>query len=162
MNKVPTETKVIGGIGLLTVVFLVGGIFFLSKDKDTTSTSIPPSEVVAQNGLHWHPKLEIYIKDEKQEIPANIGLGAIHQEMHTHENAKDGVVHMEMNGMVTKDETRLENFFKIWGRKFSSTNIFDKVNGEEGKIKMTVNGKDNTDFENYLMRDGDTIEIRYE
>jgi len=27
---------------------------------------------------------------------------------------------------------------------------------------MAVNGKENKDFENYQMRDGDKIEIRYE
>ena len=31
-----------------------------------------------------------------------------------------------------------------------------------GKERKLVNGKANTDFENYLMKDKDTIEIRYE
>ena len=87
----------------------------------------------------------------------------MHQEIHTHDqDAKDGVIHMEMKGVVTKDETKLKNFFRVWGKEFSSTQIFDKKNGEEGKVKMMVNGKENIDFENYQMRDGDNIEIRYE
>ena len=77
------EQKVIGGIGLLTLVILVGGVFFLSKGENP---SVPESEIVARNGLHWHPKLSIYIKGKKQEIPANLGIaGQIHQEIHTHE-----------------------------------------------------------------------------
>ncbi len=155
-----TEHKVIGGITLLTIAILVGGVFFLSKGGES---SVPADQVVANNGLHWHPRLTVTIKGQKQEIPANLGIGAVHQELHTHdEDAKDGVVHMEMKGVVTKDETKLGNFFRIWGKEFNSTQIFDKKNGEEGKVKMMINGEENMDFENYMMKDGDTIEIRYE
>jgi hypothetical protein len=69
---------------------------------------------------------------------------------------------MEMSGLVTKEDRKLGNFFKIWGKPFSKTQILDKKNGEEGKVSMKVNGKQNSEFENYHMRDGDMIEIRYE
>ena len=29
-------------------------------------------------------------------------------------------------------------------------------------VKMTVNGKENTEYENYAMQDKDKIELRYE
>ena len=29
-------------------------------------------------------------------------------------------------------------------------------------MKMTVNGKENTEYENYIMRDKDKIELRFE
>lgn len=154
-----TDTKIVGGIAVLTVVILVGGVFFLSRGS---GSSIPKDQVVTQTGLHWHPKLTIYIKGKKQEIPSNVGIGAIHQPIHTHEDAKDGVLHMEMKGVVSKEDTKLGNFFRIWGKAFNSTQILDKKNGEEGKVKMTVGGKENKAFENYLMKDGDNIEIRYE
>lgn len=155
-----TEQKIIGGIALVTIVILVGAVFLLSKGNEQ---SVPQDQIVANNGIHWHPKLAIYIKGQKQEIPANLGIGAVHQKIHTHdEDAKDGVVHMEMPGVVTKDDTKLGNFFRIWGMDFNSTQIFDKKNGALGTVKMTVNGKENTEFENYKMRDGDQIEIKYE
>lgn len=158
MMRLSGGAKVIGGIAILTIVILVGGVFFLSK---TENPSVPESEIVERNGLHWHPKLKVTIKGKKQEIPAGLGLaGQIHQKLHTHE--KDGVIHMEMKGIVTKDETKLGNFFRVWGKEFNSTQIFDKKNGEEGKVKITVNGKENKEFENYLMKDRDNIEIRYE
>lgn len=153
------EAKFIGGIVVLTIVILVGGIFFLSRES---GSSIPEDQIVARNGLHWHPKLTIYIKDKKQEIPSNVGIGAIHQPIHTHDDAKDGVLHMEMKGVVSKEDTKLGNFFRIWGKEFNSTQILDKKNGEEGKVKMTVNGKENTAFENYLMKDGDNILLTFQ
>lgn len=167
--NVPTEHKVIGGIVLLTIIVLVGGIFFVSRGGNSSTSSNPPSssipkdQIVAENGMHWHPKVAIYINGEKQSFPNGIGLnGAIHNPMHTHDDANQDIVHMEFQGLVTKDDTKISNFFKVWGKKFSPTQILDKTNGEKGKVKMMVNGKENKDFENYMMQDGDNIEIRYE
>lgn len=154
-----TDTKIVGGIAVLTVVILIGGVFFLSRGS---GSSIPKDQVVTQTGLHWHPKLSIYIKGEKQEIPSNVGIGTIHEPIHTHDDAKDGVLHMEMKGVVSKEDTKLGNFFRIWGKELNSSKLFDKINGSEGTVKMTVNGQESKDFENYLMKDKDSIEIRYE
>lgn len=155
------EKKAYIMLGLSTIVILVGAVIFLSKES---KSSVPKEDVLASNGIHWHPKLAITIDGKKQEIPANIGIGgAVHQEIHTHDqDAKDGVVHLEMQGVVAKSDTKLGNFFRIWGKEFSSTKLFDKTNGPDGTVKMIVNGKENSEFENYLMRDGDKIEIKYE
>lgn len=154
------DYKIIGGIGLLALIILIGGVLLLSKGE--SSQSVSQDQIVSENGLHWHPKLGVYIKGKKQEIPANIGIGAVHQPIHTHEDAKNGILHMEMQGVVTRDDTKLVNFFRTWGKEFNSSQIFDKKNGDEGKVKMMVNGKENTEFENYKMHDGDNIEIRYD
>jgi hypothetical protein len=159
-----TERRIIGGIALFTVVIIAGGVFLFSKLNLTSGNSLAQeSEIVSKTGLHWHPKLSIYINGQKQELTEAIGLGAVHQPLHTHEeDYKDGVIHMEMQGVVTKDDTKLGNFFRIWGKEFSSTQIFEHTNGDGKTVKMTVNGQENTDYENYKMRDGDIIEIRYE
>jgi len=157
-----TEQKVIGGIVILTIVFLVGGVFLFSGQQ-SQEVSVPEDQIVSRVGLHWHPKLEVFIHGKKQEFTDSIGLGAVHQPMHTHaQDYKDGVVHMEIQGVVVKHETRLGNFFKIWGKEFSKTQLFDKKSVEEGMLKMFVNGQNNFAFENYEMKDGDKIEIRYE
>lgn len=155
-----TEFKIFGGIILLTLVLLAGGVFLFSSKN--SGSQIPDEQVVARNGLHWHPRLSIYINGNKQEIPANVGLGSVHREIHTHEDINEDIIHMEMAGVVTKDETKLGNFFKIWGKDFSSKKIFDKENGPNGTVKMFVNGAKNFDFENYEMKDNDIIEIKYE
>lgn len=155
-----TEHKVIGGLGLLTFVILVGGVSLLSWQQ-SKEASVPEGEVISRNGIHWHPTLTILIKGQKQEITPNIGIGGnIHQPIHTHDNS--GTLHLEVSGLVTKDETKLGRFFQIWGKQFNSNCIFDKCGSQEGKIKMTVNGKENKEFESYQMKDGDNIEIRYE
>lgn len=130
------------------VAIIAGLVWFVASQPKT-----PESEIVSRNGFHWHPELSIYVKGEKQEFPANIGIGAVHQPIHTHEDAKDGIVHLEFQGMVRKQDITLGQFFKSWGkdiRSFGTT------------TKMTVNGKENTELENYQMQDKDKIELRYE
>lgn len=155
-----TETKVIIIGGILTVLMLVGAIFLLTKQQ-SEEASVPEDQVVSRRGIHWHPTLTILIKGQKQEITPNIGIGGnIHQPIHTHDNS--GTLHLEVKGLVTKDETKLSRFFQIWGKQFNANCIFDKCNGDEGTVKMTANGQENKDFENYQMKDGDNIEVKYE
>ena len=156
------DKKIIIGGAIITIVIIVG-ISVLLSNNSSKSSGITDDQIVVRNGLHWHPKLAVYISGKKQEFTESIGLGAVHQKMHTHaEDYKDGVVHMEMQGVVTKEETRLGRFFEIWGKKFSSSQIFESKNSTDSAVKMLVNGKTNKDFENYQMRDGDKIEIKYE
>lgn len=155
-----TEKKIIIAGTIVTILILVGAIFLLSKGE---KVNVPDNQVVARQGLHWHPKVTISIKGENQEIPANLGIGAVHSKIHTHDtDNKEGVIHMEMQGIVAKDDTRLAKFFQLWGKEFNSNKLFDNTNGSEGIVKMMVNGTENKEFENYLMKDGDKIEIKYE
>lgn len=140
---------------MAAVAILTGSVLLLSRQED-----IQVDQIISRKGLHWHAKLTIYIKGEKQEIPAEIGIGAVEQPIHTHDAT--GEIHMELGGLVTKDQLKLAKFFQIWGKQFNSNCIFDKCNGDEGKVKMIINGQENQEFENYQMRDGDNIEIRYE
>lgn len=109
--------------------------------------------------IHWHPHLTIKINGQQQAIPANVGIGAtIHQPIHTHDDT--GILHME-NGNPTAENMKLGFFFTIWGKKFNNGCIFEFCNSGDKKIKFTVNEKENADFENYFMRDGDKMVIEY-
>lgn len=167
-------------IGLVVVVG-TGLIFLLPKNSSapsvqgtaSTTPEVTPADVVSSAGIHWHPNLSIVIKGQKQTIPANIGIGMQYAgykyydsmmmmaDMHTHDAS--GQIHWEvMEGPVTKDEVTFAAFFGIWGKTFNKDCIFEYCNGAEGTVQMLVNGKENTEFENYQVKDGDTIEIRYE
>jgi len=135
-------------IGAL-VVLALASIFVLPKPSGTVSSNDP--DVVAAGGIHWHPQLEIYVKGEKIEIPQNIGIGAVHQPMHTHDDLP--IIHLEFLGMVRTQDIKLGRFFEIWGKDMDSFG---------SNMTMTVNGSPNTEFGNYIMRDGDKIELRYE
>lgn len=141
------------------VLAISGGVgFFLWYSK--THLPAPQEELISGDGLHWHAKLTIVIKGKNQEIPSNIGIGVVHAPIHTHDTT--GTIHMEMDGRVTKDMVKLGKFFKVWDKRLTSECIFDFCNGSEGSVKISVNEKENMEFGEYMMQDGDTIEIRYE
>lgn len=152
MNK-----GIIIGVVLGSLALLAGGFFLASKPS---SPSPAKGDIVSTNGLHWHPHLTIRTKDKQEKIPKNIGISSVHYPVHTHDST--GTLHLEFGGTVTKDEIKLKEFFKIWGKRFYRECIFDKCKGPEGKVKFFVNGKENKEFENYIMRDKDQIEILYE
>lgn len=140
----------------VSILALVGGAWLSSSQ-----TSDP--DVISRSGIHTHPKLAIYVKGEKQDIPANIGVGPQYAgkptynpgmkmtAMHTHE--ADGTIHLEFPAKVTKEDTRLGNFFRIWGKDIQSFGA---------NMIMAVNGAPNSEFGEYEMKDGDMIELRYE
>lgn len=139
---------------LIVVLVLLGIGWYFSRSGSG-------GEIVSRNGLHWHSTLNIKILDQVQGIPAGLGLERLpHNPLHVHD--RDNVVHMEYAGLVRETDLRLGNFFKVWGKTFSKDCIFDRCSGPEGQLKMLVNGKENLEFENYGMRDGDKIEITFE
>ena len=69
---------------------------------------------------------------------------------------------MEFSGLVKESDLRLGRFFEIWGKTFSQDCIFDKCAGPQNQLTMLINGKENFEFESYIMRDGDKIEIIFE
>ena len=155
--KTSNGVKNIFIIGGLAVLLLIGGVWWSNSLQESDPN------IISTQGVHWHPQIEVYVKGEKQEIPANIGIGPQYTgmptfdtsmrmtAMHTHE--PDGTIHLEFPALVTKEDTTLGNFFRIWGKDFMSFG---------SSVVMTVNGEENTELESYEMKDGDKIELRYE
>ena len=141
--------------GIAAAGLVISGIWVLAS-----KTAPEESEIVAKEGIHWHPDLTIEILGKKETIPVNIGLGFSENPIHTHDDS--GVIHLEFSGLVKKDDIRLSRFFEVWGKKFDSNCIFDKCAGPEGKLKMLVDGKENFEFGEHLMKNGEKIEIIFE
>lgn len=136
-------------IARLMVIAVVGiGAFIWYL---TSQPTIAEGEIISGNGLHWHSELAVFVKGEKQPIPANIGIGAVHDPIHTHDAS--GTMHLEFQGLVRADDVKLSHFFDIWGQDFAK---FGQL------VRMTVNNKENTDLQNYQMKNGDKIELWYE
>ncbi|MBI2558532.1 hypothetical protein HYW20_04370 [Candidatus Woesearchaeota archaeon] len=150
---------------VIIAVFIGFILLFKSPSQSNNTNGVP------QQPVHWHPKLKIMIKGEEQFIPPNIGIsignnidnqisGMRMSPTHTHES--DGTIHLENNRPWQKPETlTLGYFFKVWGRNFNSSCIFEYCNGENGTLKITVNGKENFEFNKYIMHDKDEIVIEY-
>jgi len=109
--------------------------------------------------MHIHSHLKIVIKGEEQPIPENVGIVSpvCFRPIHTHDGS--GTLHIEFPKVR---DVRLGEFFTVWEKQFNSNQIFDFQNGPEGQVKMLVNGRENAEFENYIMKDLDQIIIRYD
>ncbi len=138
-------------IVIIAVLVLAVGLIWWAKANQTEQVASGDSNILSMQGLHTHPELKIFVKGEQIKIPQNVGIGAVHQPMHTHDDVP--IVHLEYPAKVTREDTRLGKFFAIWGKDFREF-------GEN--ITMTVNGEPNTEYENYEMKDGDKIELHYE
>ena len=82
-------------IAIGTLVFTIGLIGWAkySQPNYHKDMKLTDSEIVSTNGLHWHPKLEIYVNGIKRAIPNNIGMTGGEMALHTHEDTP--IVHME-------------------------------------------------------------------
>jgi hypothetical protein len=148
ISKQKTKRYITWGVTALVGVALIGGLVVAYKNRP----QIPESEIVSRTGLHTHPELAIYVKGVKQEMPANLGVGgSFMAPVHTHE--ANGVIHLEFQGLVKKSDITLGQFFKSWRKDMNSFGT---------NVKMTVNGKENMELENYQMQDKDKIELNYE
>src|SRR3989344_1017060 len=151
------------GIFLVVIIAVGYGVTqFTSPSGNAVAPAI--SAKIPTGPIHWHPMLTIKINGQQQDIPPEIGLGpTVHQHVHTHEDELVNgarLIHLE-NNRPTLENMKLGFFFQVWNKKFNKECIFDSCNTADKKIKMTVNGKENMDFENYIMADGDNIIIEY-
>jgi len=155
---------------VLAVVVIAGGIYLFSKDAQSPAAVDDPyasksSRELAltclpqeQLAMHIHPVLTIMINGQQKDIPPDIGIQptCLHF-LHTHDGS--GTIHVE--SPVLKDY-RLSDFFAVWDQPFSAEQILDAKVDDSHRIRMTVNGQDNTEYGDLVLRDGDKIVISYE
>lgn len=161
--KPSVSTIVMYGVPVLIVIGLIGLVIAAPRDSDSTGTRASKELVMScttdmATTFHIHPTLTIMIDGVKQSIPANVGItnGCLHP-VHTHDAS--GKIHVE--SPEAKDFT-IGDFFLVWGKTFTANQILDSVVDDTHTIKMTVNGENNTDYENYVVHDLDDIVISYE
>lgn len=161
----------------IVVVFLILIGWWIAASINNDKEENPPFLVevgdvshIPPGSVHWHPRLTILIDGKKQTIPTEIGvrIGRVVDtrlsEMgmsptHTHES--DGTIHLEnLNPSSKPETTTLGYFFYVWNKQFNQNCIFTYCT-DKGTLKMYVNGKESTAFENYLMKDKDDIKIEY-
>ena len=148
---------------LLIIILVVGAIIWLFSITLKGSNACKTDSVTEINigshqnlALHTHADLEIIINGVSKEIPTNIGIGpGFMRPIHTHDNS--GEIHME--GPCIRD-FKLGEFFLVWGKRFDSSCILDSCI-QNGAIEMMVNGKENKEFDNYIMKYQDEISIKF-
>ncbi len=158
-DKQKTRDRII--IAVVVIVALLAFYYFSSKKNSNEDCLTPPANEMNIMGhknlaLHIHPELIIQINGENQTIPANMGLfNNVIRPIHTHD--EPGILHIES---LCSRVFRLGEFFSIWGKTFNQQCIFEYC-ADKGDLKMHVNGKENMEFQDYIMQDNDKILIEY-
>lgn len=153
--------RIYWGIPLFIIVGITVWLFTLPRK---------PVSPTVKGKNHIHANLTITIDNKPVTIPGGIGLlaggGAMHipgaqQVIHTHVDNDQLHIEAVNSGPLHEDDTKLSTFFHIWGKEFNATTILDKTTLGGGTLQFKVNGKENMEFQNYQMRDGDKLEIIY-
>lgn len=131
------------GAATLVVIAVVAGLLLVRPwDREPAAafgySSDGVSERVAAAGLkpgdgpHIHPKLNVVIRDNPIAVPANMGIGAAHQPMHTH--ATDGTIHVE----GAAGATTIGQFMALWGVAFSRDRLGPYRSTGSERVRMWV------------------------
>ena len=159
------EKVLLMGAILTTTVFV--GIVILDSediidlpdywDIESVCLSSHTSEIT-----HYHVNVEIIIDGDDYLIANNIGIEDSNcpdgmRGIHTHDDT--GKLHIETPSDM---DATLGSFFNIWGKNFDEDEILGNHENSDYEIVMYVNGKSNSEFEQYSMQNNDNIEIRYQ
>lgn len=145
-------------IGISLAVILAGLVWWsiaAKNKKNEAFQQMSSREMALQQTTdmatkyHIHPELTILVDGKNIAIPHNLGVNTAGMtSLHTHD--EEGVIHVE--SPIQKDFT-LGDFFAVWKKDFYSFG---------SKARMTVNGVENNQLENYVMRDHDKIILYYQ
>ena len=149
------------------ILVLIGGFFVFQAKPVTPSTDFSTlsnrelavlCDADMDESFHIHPHLEIVINGEKTIVPADIGVtSTCMTALHTH--TPDGVIHVEA---PEKRDFTLGDFFAVWNKPFSKTELLEYKSDEGHVVMMTVNGAQSDEYENLVLKDGDVIVLVYQ
>ncbi len=119
---------------------------------------------------HWHVHADIKVCNETKLLPYETGdLGKLHTHVETNKIHWHGLLPVDP---VTKKITdysqmKMSNLFLELKVPVAADRIYDFKNGATcpdgriGNLKVSVNGQEQKDFLNYILKDGDHISIEF-
>jgi len=135
-----SKKPVIIGVGIATAVIVSLGVYTAIAPQGSSPLAIDGVQCNAFEQLlfHVHAHLDVIINGRYFVVPSQIGIipNKCFFWLHTHDES--GIIHIES---PANKEFTLGQFFDIWGKKFSNSQIFEKaVNGTKNNLNVYVNG----------------------
>ena len=110
--------------------------------------------------MHEHADVQIFAHGVQQQIPIDVGIDTASgdvESIHTH--SSDGVVHVESS---TVAEFTLQEFFDVWGVRFTNSCLGAYCSGSEGQLQVFVDGQEFTgDLSTVPLDDQTVIVVSY-
>jgi len=143
---------ILGGAAAIRFGGIAGSPY--TADTPVTQMCIQHSSAV----LHHHAVLSINILGTPYTLPPNIGITPeCMRPLHTHDPSGN-TIHIESPVPHT---FTLGDFFTVWGKSFSSTQIMNYNADASHVVTMTVNGASSAAYQNLVLEDGQQIGIQY-
>ena len=159
---------------VLIIIGLAYSVYFYKASVEESGENfvVCQSEDNCIVALHVHAELNINICGKELDLPLEAGDKA-----GTHTHKERNLLHFEeklkydnkTSSILETEPIKLKSFFQYKGVniKFSRECIANNCNGDlcnskSGKLKFSVNGVENEEFENYVWRDKDRILIVFE
>ena len=118
-----------------------------------------PAYGEAMGSFHIHAHLDVFVDGKPVTVPANVGIdpqGQFLAPVHTHDAT--GVIHMESGQPFS---FTLGDFFRIWGVRFTATQLGGYTAGNGNVLQTYVNGKPIANPPAYGMNSHDLIVVGY-
>ena len=146
-------------VGGLAAIVVMISIVMIPKNEFSN-----PKEPYSKGQVHWHATLKVFVCGEEKLMPAPVGehhLGL--PLLHTH---ADRLIHIE-GTILNPEEITLGKYMGVIGQNFKDDELLDKKNGDlcndqPGKVKLLVNGKENDQLTQHVIKDGDDYILRFE
>jgi hypothetical protein len=119
----------------------------LAYDADGLQERIERAGLREGGGEHIHPKISVSVRGKSVPVPANMGLGAQHAPMHTHD--PDGVMHVE-----GEPDPTLAEFMAVWGVRLTPRELGPYATNGRERVRMWVKEPDAKSFEEVSVRPG--------
>ncbi len=142
-------------IGIVLILVIVGSYYLIFKP-------VKEFDPFYKGFYHWHANLGISVCGQPAQLRCATGMCGP-MSMHHH---NDDIIHLEGNSIAKEKDIALGVFFNGQNLDFSSTSLLGKKNGDlcedgqPGMVKMYVNGAENSEFENYILKSCDSGNIR--
>jgi hypothetical protein len=135
------------------------GTNYPGLEQRRLAAGVPTMGDSSAGGAHIHPKLAVYVRGERIEVPANIGIDPARSPtemagLHTHDGS--GVIHVENAADPT-----LGQFFEIWGVPLSPTQLGPHQAKDSETVRAWVDGKPAAELEDLVMEDGQEIVVAF-
>jgi hypothetical protein len=144
-------------VALVLSIALAAGLFAVLRATSPTVDSIP-CETSEQLTYHVHAYLSIVDRGKVTHPPASVGINLTHLCLfwvHTHDDS--GIIHIEAPHRITPT---LGQFFAVWGKKLSRTQVGDIAVSPAQKLRAYVGKKPyNGDPNSIILRDHEAITI---
>ncbi|MEN3047511.1 MAG: hypothetical protein ABDH63_01845 [Candidatus Caldarchaeales archaeon] len=133
----------LGYLSAVAVALLLGGYLVLSRQPPPSVVGAPISGIECWSGeqtaYHVHAILEIYVRGQRREVPANVGVVPNRCMYWVHTHDPTGVIHVEAPRRI---RATLGQFFDVWGQPMGEEGVLDiDLRGSGMKLRVYVDGQ---------------------